>query len=569
MLNKCYKRMTAMLLAGTMILSMAACGQTPADNDNKETTESTVESSVEETQLAEYVNLDSHYPICAEPITITASGYDGNGGADWNETDIFQYIGEKMGINIEATPFAEDAWATQFTLMLSSDELPDIIFRTETGMNEINKHGEDGYFLPLNEYFDYMPNFKAYLDAHPDYKSVITAADGNIYGLASYNENMIGRVRRTFINKTWLDNVGKEMPTTIDELYDVLKAFKEQDANGNGDPNDEIPLSSGYDLMWSIMHGYGILSNSMDYSPMVDKDGKVYLGQASEGYKELLKFMKKLLDEGLYDKDGLVQTTDEFRAKFAEDRIGMFGTWSAPYVEGKTDISSDQNWLWLDGLTSEYNDVNAVVYSAAASANAKIAVNVDTEYPEAVCRLIDWLYTDEGSVMASRGVEGKGLKYEDVDYLDNVKVSMAVNPDENTYTSAEEYRYKKSVINEGMNVRSVYYSTMYQVLGDMSDEDLAMDIVLEKNGWQTLVERGRRQLTAVDEFPSLVYTQEEADRRSTIMTDIKMYTKQAYGQFVTGELDIDKDWDTYIQTLEQNGMTELMDIEQAAYDRVK
>ena len=69
--------------------------------------------------------------------------------------------------------------------------------------------------------------------------------DGTIYTLPQVNSGAELRVaRKLFINKKWLENVNMEVPTTTEELYQLLKAFKEQDANGNGDPNDEIPLCS-------------------------------------------------------------------------------------------------------------------------------------------------------------------------------------------------------------------------------------------------------------------------------------------------------------------------------------
>lgn len=125
----------------------------------------------------------------------------------------------------------------------------------------------------------------------------------------------------------------------------------------------------------------------------------------------------------------------------------------------------------------------------------------------------------------------------------------------------------KSVCNVAMNVRTPYVSSWSQIMTELTDEQLKIDGVRKQNGWSCLLEEGRRNLTRVDAFPVLVYSGDEAARRNTIMTDVKMYLEQSFGQFVTGELDIDANWDTYLKTLNETGLGELMSIEQAAYDR--
>lgn len=570
-------KLTAMLLAGTMVLGMTACGgnaepskeasrstESGAQKESSAENAPEKEEAAEKSELADYVNMDGYLPICEEPITITISGGNRNQDVPWDETDQLNFIRDSMGINIEGDGFDADTWKTQFTLMLSDDSLPDLLVGVSTDLSEINKYGAEGYFLPLNEYLDYMPAFKAYLEKYPDYKAVITAPDGNIYGLSKYGYNPIGQVARNFMNKVWLDNVGMDVPTTLDEFYEVLKAFKEKDANGNGDPNDEIPMSNSWDTLRLIMHAFGLLTNSPKYSPLVDENGKVYLGQETENFKEFLKFMNKLYEEGLYDKDALVQTTDEFRAKCSEDKVGFYSCGSAPFVEGKTTIDKDQNWVYVEGLTSEFMNERTCVYDSAASTYARVAVSADTEYPEAICRLIDYLYTDDGMILASCGVMGLNAEMTQTPWGE---ITVPVNPQPDKYTSPEEYRWKHAIISEGLNVRSFFEGTSYNLITEMDEKELEDQELLDTYGWQVLVEKGRRQLKSVDAFPVLSYTPEEVAERATLNTDVTIYIEQAIGQFITGELDVDADWDTYLTNLKNAGSERLIAIEQAAYDR--
>lgn len=557
-----WKKVMAACLAGCMVLSLAACGSDKISESASGEKESQKQQSSAASEEESYFNVTG-YPICDETITITVSGQNAS-TPDWNDTELVQEIEKRFGIAMECNPYEQEAWETQYTLMIASDEVPDLILNMSRTISEVNEHGQEGYFLPLNEYLDYMPNFKAFLEAHPDYKASITSNDGNIYGLTQYNENEVTKLKRSFINKVWLDNVGKEMPTTVDELYDVLKAFKEQDANGNGDPDDEIPLSGDFYTLQPILHAFGIFSNSMEYGLMLDDDGNVVLGQATENYKAMLKYIKKLYDEGLYDADGLVQTYDELLAKCQDERVGMYTTGSAPYVMAGQDISYDVNWDYIAGLTSEYNAEAVCVYASGVTNTVKIAVSADTEYPEAIARLLDYFYTPEGSITASRGFEG--ISHEKV-AKEDFNNAVVVQLFEKEGYSQEEYRYKKALINEGFNVLKFYTGSTYQVLADMSDSDLVSDAPA-LNDWSAHMERGRRKLGRVDEFPSLIYTDEELERRNTLTTDVIIYIEQAFGQFVVGELDIDTEWDSYLKTLERIGLSELLEIEQAAYDRM-
>ena len=138
---------------------------------------------------------------------------------------------------------------------------------------------------------DLMPNLKAYFDQYPELEAYCTTSDGHIYGLPKLKVDMTDRLTRSFINKQWLDNLGLSMPTSIDEYYDVLVAFKEQDANGNGDPDDEIPLlftsdSGGYTaLEKTLLDAYGIFTTDPNYVLQADESGKVELANINDTYK--------------------------------------------------------------------------------------------------------------------------------------------------------------------------------------------------------------------------------------------------------------------------------------------
>ena len=167
-----------------------------------------------------------------------------------------------------------------------------------------------------------------------------------------------------------------------------------------------------------------------------------------------------------------------------------------------------------------------------------VAVNANTQYPEAMARFLDYFYTDEGMLSATKGYEG--ITFDMVqDELLGIEVPEMKVPD--GYTSGEEYCYKGSVLNEALNL--VERNLDREALFNADQELLEKPEIVEK------------------------YTTEEIEERSPIYKDLSTYLQQAKAQFITGELDVDQDWDTYVNTVEQMNAGRLLEIEQAAYDR--
>ena len=571
-----FAKLLALILAVGMLAS--GCGQA-TDSSSGEQSDSSVSASETESSAASETGegetsetAAGDYPISDEVITVTVTGAQGS-TPDWNATLQVEEIEKRLGIKLDCQPFADDAWQTQLTLMMASDELPDLIINAADTMVNFAEYGADGYILPINEYMDYAPNLAATMEESPEYASAITSPDGNIYALATYNGNKLGRISRSFINKVWLENVGMDVPTTVDELYDVLVAFRDEDANGNGDPDDEIPFSTSFAVgaangtyaEQTLLSAFGIVSNKATYV-LQDVDGQVQLMDISENYKEYLRYMNKLYSEGLMDSESFIQTGEEFRAKAAEDRVGFYGD-AAPIVAASKDISYDSDFAWVGGLTSSMNEERTVVLDPPAGSNAVCAISATTEYPVELVRLLDYFYSDEGTLAGARGFEGVSWEWEEVPGVPDAEVATVITVDE--YPSAEEFRYKKAVINNGFQIVSPYYGTQYPVIIEADDETLAGPL-LEEYGWAALIEMGTREegITMVDSFPNLVYTSDESQERATLYNDISLYLANAKAQFITGEMDIDADWETHVNTLNQMGLERILEIEQAAYDRM-
>lgn len=561
-MRKKIQKTTALVLAASMTVGLAACG-----SSNSETKEANSSAKSEEKSTVE-VN-ETGYPITSEEITVTASGPMPSGCEDWTQLAVIEEYAERLGIRLDCELYQTD-WETQLTLKVASDELPDLIMGSGMNVSDVNEWGSEGYFLDLSEYLDLMPNLQAYFEEYPELKAYCTTSEGNIYGLPRIKIDMTDRLTRSFINRQWLENLNLEVPTTLDEYYDVLVAFKEQDANGNGDPNDEVPLlftspAGGYDAIEkTFLDSFGIFTSDPKYILQADEDNKVELSNISDTYKEYLRFMNKLYEEGLMEQEAFTITGEEITTREQDDIYGSMGCGSAPFVMANKDISYDANWIALSGMTTDIHPERETSIASPVQNSILVAINGKTQYPEAMARFIDYLYTDEGIISAVRGYEGVTFDWVEDEML-GVEVPEMYTPE--GYSSGEEFRYKGAVLNESLNL--IEKNVDRQAMFDSSKEVLEDPAFVEKYGWAALVIDAFKTegITGVDAYPVVSYTTEEIEKRNAVFKDITTYLEQAKAQFITGELDIDKDWDTYVSTVEQMNLAELMEIEQAAYDR--
>ena len=556
-------RFLVLLLIILVAALPAACAATTSSTTAGTTKAAAATTAAPTTTVKTYYN-KTGFPIVNDPITITVAGPNGNGGQDWNQTNMVKAVKEKFGITLNCTTYDTAAWQTQVTLMLASDKLPDLLLNAGLDLATTQKNGADGFFLTVDKYLDLAPAITAIFKDYPAFKARLTASDGHIYGFTQLNRNWIAGANRSYMNKEWLDKVGKKVPATIDELYEVLKAFKTMDPNGKA---DEIPMED--DDFGTVQNAFGILSQNKNYILQADASNKVFLADATDNYKAYLKFMNKCYKEGLLNNQTFIQTAAELNTKVADNLVGTIQTGSAPYVMAGKDGKFDEKWTYWGGMTSANNATATAVIKDMVSSSIKVAISADTKYPEAIIRLIDYYFTDDGSIAASYGYEGSDWDYTSLAADPTSKIVTMRKPD--GFASAEEYRYKKALINEGFNIMRVYIGSFYQYLHEKAKDTVLTDVAnfTPLNfGWAVMVETGvyrNAKIKKVDSFPGLVYNAKVTERRASLATDITLYLKTMRASFISGEIDIDAKWSEYLATLKQMGLEELLKIEQDAY----
>ena len=343
------------------------------------------------------------YPIVTEPITLRIA-LSRVVDADRKSLADVQYLAEleeKTGVKIEWNEIGGTAWKEKKNLMFVSGYLPDAFFGE--GIDDLDILTNLEAFIPLGGLIEqYAPNISACLEKEPELRKTITADDGNIYSLFRYRGSYFPNTMDTWaINKVWLDNLGLSLPTTTEEFYTVLKAFKDGDPNRN-DKADEIPFllyhQQGNATMSesNLFPAFGVYDNTsyseITYHMMV-RDGKPVFTPAEEGYRDALNYMNRLYAEGLIDPEIFTTTQETWLAKCQDpdDLVGVFSAWTIANGVGAERSSSD--FVQLPPLTGPDGDRGWTVVSDMRIGRNMFEITSANQHPEATMRWVDEWYS--------------------------------------------------------------------------------------------------------------------------------------------------------------------------------
>lgn len=267
-------------------------------------------------------------PLTTEPVTFKiAIGRQVLDLSDnFNEKLAAKNAEADTGIHIDWVELITDSSTERINLMLASGDMPDAFIAT---LDESQVSKNLSQFVVLNDLIaDNAPNIKAQYDSLPGMWDKVTMTDGNIYTLATgaYTnpENWAGGI--PVINTAWLKKLGLEVPTTMDEFYNVLVAVRDGDPNGNGQ-KDEIALEFCENDWCTHILEYGGFWGFTKYYKI--EDGKFIATPLTDDFRAFLEYFHKLAQEGLLDVEGFSQTNQQWQTKAKDDRCFMFYTWTA------------------------------------------------------------------------------------------------------------------------------------------------------------------------------------------------------------------------------------------------
>ncbi len=338
----------------------------------------------------------------------------------------FPAIQAKTGAKIVIDWRSEDSYGTQVATTLASGKLPDILQAGEYGvMNLVN----EGAVVALDEYLDLIPNVVEAVGE--DRMAAWRQPDGHIYTIPTI-VNVPGS-QSVMVRQDWLDALGMKEPTNWDEWMALWRGIKEKDLNGNGDPNDEIPLAleqgnNGERSMASLLNAFGIRASS-DCQFCVLDDGTYTMVYEHPRYREFLQTVQDMYKEGLIDPEFATRTQAELFTAMDSNLVGTAMTWAerAKLSTYANREGGDEDALWtcVAPITGPYGDQitqerNAVTPLWCITTAAKEAGKV-----EDILRVFNWNFSKEGNDLYNYGIEG--VSYDVVDGQAVLKPAMVAN----------------------------------------------------------------------------------------------------------------------------------------------
>ena len=485
-------------------------------------------------------------PIVDETLSLTFGGTKSALSPDYSEMELVQQWEKDTNIAIDWENLTDQVYAEKKNLMLASDALPDVLFNTGLTDAEVVTNGSNGTLLPLEDLIaEHAPTLSGILAERPDIRAAITASDGHIYTLPSVEElRILSHPNFLYINRAWLDELGLDMPKTISEYRDALRAFKEKDPNGNGKA-DEIPLSFRTDSFAANPHdlvaALGGQPENNDHR--IVRDGTVEFTANTEGYKKAVDELGDWYADGLIDPESFSQDDVAYLSKGKSNTpiLGSFFWWEAKEMVGEDRLGDYELVGVLEGVDGERM---ASVSNNQEISRGAMAITRANEYPAATMRWADRLFEPAMSAQANWGPIGVTLKED----ADGVLVQIPAAAGES------EGERRQRVAPGGPKITTA--------------EDFETVVAPEPRAKerQDLVRDFYEPHRANEAYPPVMLSNEELDQVSFPQADINTLVLEKFASWVVKDT-VESDWDTYLQQLDQLGIEGITGVYQTAYDR--
>lgn len=549
-MRKKFLRTMALAVAATLLLTACSSG---GGSSAGESSSSAAESSTPTSSTAEASGTTSEdtgsgeesYLCSDEPLELTAHIHWGNVyvlSDDWTVTN---EAAKMTNISLKGTASPMETDSTEaFNLMIAGQDIPDIV-----GGNRdlINQYGMEGAFMPLNDLIEeYAPDFKKILDENPDIKGAITAADGNIYQIPFVYESLVSEA--WFVRQDWLDAVGMEAPTTVDELHDVLTAFVNEDPNGNGQ-KDEVGYFTRLTNTDNVLKGLLSLFGIQD-AWHTDEEGNVGVGLYSEEYKEAIKSVSQWYAEGLIDPEIFTRGSNARDILFPENNGGVIHDWIPSTTGYNEKLQESVPGFKVVGILPP-TDVNGDQWEVEARARlsgAGWAIGANNEHPEETMKYMNFWWTEAGRRLQTYGVEGDTYTMVDGEPVYTDKVLNATNP-------INDYMRQIGGLIEDM--ASLHDNSYERFMSD--EEGNRVTKMYEESG---LVNKMNVKLPAVS------FTQEELDVVNSKWQPCRNYMLEQLQKWTFDGSTIDAEFDQYMANLKSMGIEDVIAAYQSAYDRL-
>lgn len=428
-----------------------------------------------------------------------------------------QEIEKRIGVRVEAIQVATGDFNAKLNSLIAAKTLPDIF---QIGSADALEFIDGGMLMPLDDYLADAPNVMAEVaDILPQMPA--NQVDGSTYmigkGKLDYPESLAVRV-------DWLKNLNMEMPTTTDELYDVLHAFTYKDPDQNGkDDTIGIVFTMTQNNQWEmIFSAFGIAYNK----PYLMEDGTVTTYMKADHYLDCIKYFRKLYQDGVMDPEFATMPAMTAHESLWGGRCGVYGFrfvgTTNNWYPGRYTFETPEDPAEIFGYTMIEGPFGDKGYQKEyPNTTNGWVVSSTCKNPEAAIKLIDYLYSEEGDELVYLGVEG--VMFDWVDKANGKYKRLPGYEDDAAHRAAGAYTYWHG--NTAINAET-------RTMNKLTQEAL-------QHGYDNAVEYPyiRTPLAADTEY-------------GTTLSDI---TKEALAQLIVSTGDIEAEYKAFVERWEEEG----------------
>lgn len=543
------KKLTALALTAVMAASLAACGGGGGSSQS-------AEEAISNTSQTEFEVMGGQSAL--------SPGYADN--------EVLNALQEETGIKITWNTMS-DSLAEQVNIHIAGGELPDAFQGVGFSNYDLANYGADGTFIDLTPYIneEVMPNLTKILEEHPGIRAAITMDDGCIYGLPSAEQMGTAGIGKeedysiftipqfSMINKAWLDDLGLEVPTTLDELEVCLQAFKDNDMSAKyygNDPGSTIPMSTGFDQWcWGqniFYAGFGFTNwtNDICNDLVLQKDGKVNFVCDDDGYRAAMDYFHNWYAKGLMDIETFSQDDTQLMSKCQQGYVGVSTWWYIEELMG--DYAKD--YVFLPVLEGPDGTKNVTVRTGGGTSSGQLSITEACESPSNLLRFYDKWYDGETVMQLQYGPIGVFFTGQDENGVWN---SITEEEAQAQFgKGAGELKSTYEVAGPKL-ILSHYYNDTFKM------EDRAVERLTD------LYDYWMPQVSDTTTYPiDCVFTAEELETIDRYKTDFQDTVAENEGLWIKNGGPTDEEWEAYKQNLSAScGMDELLTVYQEAYDR--
>ena len=506
------------------------------------------------------------FPIVTEPTVLRILLSNGEQVSDFNDNAFTQWLEETTGLDLQIEVVNSSDAQTKLNLVLASGDLPDVLLGFPMTPSLLAQQGAEGTFVALN---DLMAEYgvetkRVFEDERPQLLPLNLSPDGNLYGLPEINECFHCFLsQKLWVYQPWLEALGLEVPTTTDEFEQMLLAFKEQDPNGNG-VADEVPFSGS-------VEGQGGWHNSVDQNLMnafvfYDRiqhdrllliDGQVQAAYAQPGYREGLRYMNRLYSQGLIDPNGLIQDNQallQLGSQMEPHLLGaVTGGWMGSFTIPQTLEQGGEmdNWIAIPPLEGP-EGVQTAAYAPWGFSVGRCVITNAAQNPAVGFRFCDLLYSSEATMRNVFGVEG-------TDWIVPPEGELGIDGSQAAYRTLANWG--EGLTNSAWRQTGMTYRTSeFRLSQSAVDQFVEVPLFVASNEMLPYAP----PLESL--IPPLSFDDATAGELTEVQLSVKTYVDEMLIRFITGDSDIETEWESYLETLNSQGLPRLLEIYQAAYD---